>query len=62
MRFDDPIQLKNFPNEQLAKLPLESARTPIDLRRSPSRAWVGYAQLADDRIIEVELTPLSKSH
>ena len=54
---ENPSQLKSFPNEQLAQLPLEEATDPIDLLPADTGSWTGALQLPDSRIVELIMTP-----
>jgi hypothetical protein len=57
LRIDKPAELKNFPNEELAKLPLEEVQTPVDLRPQADGTWRGEVSLSAGRRLEVVMQP-----
>ncbi len=54
---ENPSELKNFKNEALGKLPLESATKAIDLIGMPNGTFVGKFTLNSNQDVQVILTP-----
>lgn len=52
-----PNELKDFGNEELNKLPLESIQGPIELLPQKGNVWRGAATLSDSRTLEVVFDP-----
>ncbi len=53
----DPNELKDFGNDELAKLPLEDIEEPIELLPQKDGSWRGAAPMLDGRSIEVIFDP-----
>lgn len=54
LRVDQPNELKNFENEQIAELPLEHAQA-VELLPQPDGSWQGETQLMDMRTLQIRL-------
>ena len=59
IHLDQPSELKNFPNDEIAQLPLEDIRRGINLLPHADGSWRGQATFRDQRILEVRLEPVN---
>lgn len=50
-------ELKNFPNEELGRLPLEQSKVALDLLPQPDGSWRGTVALSDGRRLDMILVP-----
>ncbi len=58
LRIADPLQLRNFPTPDVARLPLEQVAGPIDLRRNANNLWTGTAAFGPAHTLEVRMEPV----
>ena len=57
LRIQNPGELKNFPDDKMAQLPLEMVNEPIDLTSWPNGSWQGLVEMPDTRTAVISLEP-----
>jgi len=60
LRIEKLDELKNFPGDDLAQLPLERITYPIDLPLLPDGSWQGQVLLPDQRTAVIVLDPMQE--
>ncbi|MEX0777288.1 MAG: hypothetical protein WD042_16410 [Phycisphaeraceae bacterium] len=60
IRIDKPAELKNLPNDAVARMTWDQVATPIDLYPQNDGSWRGQASFPDGRMAELVLEPVKK--
>lgn len=61
IRISNLSELKNLPNEELGKLPLDASKNPLDIQVQSDNSWKGSTILSDGRKLDMKITPTDTS-